>query len=654
MAEYVNYEIWATDKTKPGTDSAKRNLTGLQRAVEGLKGALGTGALRFATYAGGVALATKAVTNLGRAINDAIKSAGEQQRSMLQLERVVRTTGYAAGMTANQLGKLASGLQKVTTYGDEDILVASKMMATFTKISSDVFPRALEASIDLSEGLGQDLKQSVIQLGKALNDPMIGLTALRRSGVSFSDEQTRMIKQLTLSGRLFEAQDEILKELRIEMGGVGRAAVDSYSGAQDRLRHAVGDLGQAFANPLLPGLTGATEGFTQLAEAGTRFFELFDGNKATNSLDFVSSLQGALDAMDKSALSKPPEWLKLLANIAEKAAAIETLSRFIDRAGSGPRQQVLEDRAAMDKAAGRAAMEYLHGLQMTGRALKKIKEVENAIYARRLEAWDAWQKMPAVPAAGPATTLAFGNAPGDTGIAGAGAGGLLDETTLQTSMDLVKNFQDFIELKDELGEMTGSVWAMGQAMASMSDLGSTAMTSLLDAVVGSLHGMSGAYREFGKVILKWAADTIKGIAASAAAKALYYVAEGWAWSSMGMATRASQAFTAAKMYGRVAVVSGVAAVAVGSASASNAPEGSFLSQQERERTTGLARSSSSGQAGGGATTTTIEQARLAATSFTVTHNYFAPVYFGSQDESTVAGIQTLLNTGALYVSQERQ
>ena len=41
---------------------------------------------------------------------------------------------------------------------------------------------------------GQDLSQATIQLGKALNDPIKGLSALTRVGIQFTEQQKKEIK----------------------------------------------------------------------------------------------------------------------------------------------------------------------------------------------------------------------------------------------------------------------------------------------------------------------------------------------------------------------------------------------------------------------------------------------------------------------------
>jgi len=100
---------------------------------------------------------------------------------------------------------MADSLQRVTTFDDEAITGAQSLLLTFTKIGRDVFPEATRTVLDMSQALGQDLKSSSIQLGKALNDPITGITSLTRVGVTFTAEQKKLIESLVKTGQVAEA-----------------------------------------------------------------------------------------------------------------------------------------------------------------------------------------------------------------------------------------------------------------------------------------------------------------------------------------------------------------------------------------------------------------------------------------------------------------
>lgn len=185
-----------------------------------------------------------------------------------KLAAVIKATGGAAGLTANEMKKYASQLQEVTTYGDEVTIDAMAIMSTFKSIKGDVFKGAIASAQDMATVLNTDLNSAVMQIGKALETPEIGLTALRRSGVSFSKEQIKQIKQLVAEGKKQEAQLIMLKELQAEFGGAARAAVGDAYGAATQLTNAWGDLREAMGETITPSVE-SIKSITQATEVNT-------------------------------------------------------------------------------------------------------------------------------------------------------------------------------------------------------------------------------------------------------------------------------------------------------------------------------------------------------------------------------------------------
>lgn len=219
----------------------------------------------------------------------------EAQAATKQLEAVIRSTGGVAGVTAEAALLLSSQLQKVTTFGDEAVTSAESLLLTFTRIGKDVFPAATETVLDMSQALGQDLKASAVQVGKALQDPILGVTALRRVGVNFSADQQKVIKDLVDTGKAAEAQKIILKELQTEFGGSAKAARETLGGALTALQNAFGDLFE-LSSPATEGLRQAIENLTKeitdpaAAAAVSRLGELM-------VTAFTSTIQEAKDVV---------------------------------------------------------------------------------------------------------------------------------------------------------------------------------------------------------------------------------------------------------------------------------------------------------------------------------------------------------------------
>ena len=229
-------------KVEGAVEGMKTQAKQAKAPLAGMMGKIAAGAISV------VALKT-ALRGAVRFMGDCISKASEQEQVMAKLDAVLRSTGGAAGITKDEVIKLASGLQGVTTYGDETIISAQNLLLTFTKIGKDVFPDATEIVLDMSAALGQDLKSSAIQVGKALQDPILGATALRRVGVNLSQAQADLIKTMVEAGDTMGAQKLILTELKSEFGGTAREIRDTFAGSLEGLKNTFGDfqeqIGQA-------------------------------------------------------------------------------------------------------------------------------------------------------------------------------------------------------------------------------------------------------------------------------------------------------------------------------------------------------------------------------------------------------------------------
>jgi hypothetical protein len=201
-----------------------------------------------------------------------VRNTSEAQKVQAQLGAALRSTGGAAGQTIEGLNAHAAALQKVTTFGDEAINTAQGVLLTFTQIRGPQFTRATEAVLDMAQALGMDLQGASIQVGKALNDPILGVTALGRAGVQFSVAQKAMIKEMVETNRLAEAQGVILKELETQFGGSAAAARNTLGGAIAALKNVIGDLFE-FDVDQTSGIVGAINALTEKVPALRRMLD---------------------------------------------------------------------------------------------------------------------------------------------------------------------------------------------------------------------------------------------------------------------------------------------------------------------------------------------------------------------------------------------
>jgi hypothetical protein len=213
------------------------------------------------TAALGLGVLTAGAVAAGGAIAGLTALAGKQERAEAKLEAVLKATGHAAGYTADQMKELARDLQKMTGIGDEELLDTQAIMASFKNIQGSEFKGAMLSLLDMSTVMGQDAKQSAVQLGKALNDPVLGITALRRVGVTFTESQKEVIKQMVDMGDVAGAQNIILQELQTEFGGAAEAVGNTFPGKVQKVKSILGDLGEEIGKVFLPGITKALDKF---------------------------------------------------------------------------------------------------------------------------------------------------------------------------------------------------------------------------------------------------------------------------------------------------------------------------------------------------------------------------------------------------------
>jgi len=220
--------------------------SGLKQAGSSLQGF----AKNFALLSGNIAGLGDPLSGAGIAkfLTDSVRAANEAQQAQAKLGAVLRATGRAAGLTAGELTQYASQLQNVTNFEDDATTGAMAVLATFKEIKGDVFKDAVASAQDLSAVMGTDLQSSVVQIGKALNDPIKGISALTRVGVSFTESQKEQIKALQESGDLMGAQRVILAELKSEFGGAAQAMADPMV----QLKNTLGDVAENIGAQLLP------------------------------------------------------------------------------------------------------------------------------------------------------------------------------------------------------------------------------------------------------------------------------------------------------------------------------------------------------------------------------------------------------------------
>jgi hypothetical protein len=201
-----------------------------------------------------------ALAGAGALIAKNVQSLARIETINAQTAQTISTMGNAANISATQVEALAGRLEALTATEAESIQEGANLLLTFRNISdqagagNDIFSQTTAIMVDMGRALGEDASGSAIRLGKALNDPITGLTALRKVGVGFTEEQENQIKVLQNSGDIMGAQKVILAELQAQFGGSGAAYAKTFSGQLELMGHELGTIGEEATLAVMPAL----------------------------------------------------------------------------------------------------------------------------------------------------------------------------------------------------------------------------------------------------------------------------------------------------------------------------------------------------------------------------------------------------------------
>lgn len=209
-------------------------------SIDRTGGKIGAG-LKAGALVGVAALGTLAVAG-----SKAFTAFEEAERQTAKLNQVLDNMGQSAA--APRVDELASSLSKVAGIDDEVIKGGQTLLATFSEVAASAgevggtFERATRAAVDLSAAGFGDVSSASVMLGKALQDPVKGITALSRAGVTFTEEQKKLIEGFIAANDVASAQNLILKEVEKQVKGTAEASATEG----DKIKTAMGELQETF------------------------------------------------------------------------------------------------------------------------------------------------------------------------------------------------------------------------------------------------------------------------------------------------------------------------------------------------------------------------------------------------------------------------
>ena len=177
--------------------------------------------------------------------------------AMIVQENAQKKLDTALGSSSQSLTNYAAALQKVTTFGDEEIINAKALIAAYTNDETQI-KRATVATLDLAAAKGMDLNTAADLVGKSFGS---STNALSRYGIEVEGAvgSTKRLNMITQN----------ISEL---YGGQATAAAETFGGQLQQMKNAIGDVNEAIGFAFAPQIQSIIKFLTEGSEKAREFF----------------------------------------------------------------------------------------------------------------------------------------------------------------------------------------------------------------------------------------------------------------------------------------------------------------------------------------------------------------------------------------------
>jgi hypothetical protein len=282
--------------------------------------------LKAAVVIGAAVVAGKALFNFGR---DAVLAAENIRTSEARVDAVAKSMGIFGddvSKVTDRLKAYADENERTLAVDENIIMLTQAKLLTFKELAASAdeaggaFDRATAASIDLAAAGFGSAESNAVQLGKALNDPIRGISALTRVGLTFTEEEKEKIRVLQESGDILGAQELVLAAIETQVGGTAAATAN----ASDRMKLAFGEVQETIGAALMPAFAALGEAMIPLADELAPFLAEAVGALVPVLIKVAEALPVVINAM----LPLVPVFIDLIGLVLE--LAVELMPIFVE------------------------------------------------------------------------------------------------------------------------------------------------------------------------------------------------------------------------------------------------------------------------------------------------------------------------------------
>tara|TARA_Y100001963_G_scaffold120213_2_gene167986 strand:- start:13055 stop:15073 length:2019 start_codon:yes stop_codon:yes gene_type:complete len=166
------------------------------------------------------------------------KTIGAFTSAAMKQEDAEKKLAVQLGFTSKRLLEYATAQQKVTAFGDEEVLSVMGQISAFAK-SEEQIEALTKATLDLSEGMGIGLNEAGLLIGKTFGSTT---NSLSRYGIAVSGTAGSQARLESLTASVAGKYGDLSKK------------IDTTSKAIKQMKNAIGDAAEEVGFALLPSL----------------------------------------------------------------------------------------------------------------------------------------------------------------------------------------------------------------------------------------------------------------------------------------------------------------------------------------------------------------------------------------------------------------
>jgi hypothetical protein len=313
-----------------GIDKAKKEFAQLETVGQKAQFAIRKAAIPAALAVGALAAAGKSALAAGEEVNSA-------NNRILQINTAMGLFGKETQQVTDRINKLAEaqgvelGISNLTIKATQAKLLTFKNLAKSAKTVGGAFDRANKAALDMAAAGFGSAEGNAVQLGKALENPIKGIAALAKSGVTFTDQEKEKIKTLVESNKMLEAQEMVLAAIETQVGGTAKATADDTKRMQEGFAQFQQSLGLGLL-PILEAVTPVLLGMANWAKENPGTFKVLAAAIGAIAISILAiNAAMALNPISAIAIGV----VALIAGVVLAYKRFETFRNIVDAVFSG-------------------------------------------------------------------------------------------------------------------------------------------------------------------------------------------------------------------------------------------------------------------------------------------------------------------------------